>query len=137
MSIGCNCASGLSNTGRPNCVPLQSVTSKLIMVPLFGADGTANFIDLTSPLPTWADLINEVDATKRWFPLPNFENVEMPKADSQFEEANSGRMVFYVKVKEVLQVNFGLMIQRLHCWVNYKTIVVLISVFTSLILTVI
>jgi len=22
MSIGCNCASGLSNTGRPNCVPL-------------------------------------------------------------------------------------------------------------------
>ena len=94
MSIGCNCASGLSNTGRPNCVPLQSVTSKLIMVPLFGADGTANFIDLTSPLPTWADLINEVDATKRWFPLPNFENVELPKADSQFEEANSGRMVF-------------------------------------------
>jgi len=64
------------------------------MVPLFGADGTANFLDLTSPLPTWADLINEVDATKRWFPLPNFENVEMPKADSQFEEANSGRMVF-------------------------------------------
>ena len=94
MSIGCNCASGLSNTGRPNCVPLQSVTSKLIMVPLFGADGTANFIDLGSPLPTWSDLINEVDATKRWFPLPNFENVEMPKADSQFEEANSGRMVF-------------------------------------------
>ena len=94
MSIGCNCASGLSNTGRPNCVPLQSVTSKLIMVPLFGADGTANFIDLTSPLPNWTSLINEVDATKRWFPLPNFENVEMPKADSQFEEANSGRMVF-------------------------------------------
>jgi len=94
MSIGCNCASGLSNTGRPNCVSLQSVTSKLIMVPLFGADGTANFIDLTSPLPVWADLINAEDATKRWFPLPNFENVELPKADSQFEEANSGRMVF-------------------------------------------
>lgn len=94
MSIGCNCASGLSNTGRPNCVSLQSVTSKLIMVPLFGADGTANFIDLTLPLPVWSDLINETDASKRWFPLPNFENVELPKADSQFEEANSGRMVF-------------------------------------------
>ncbi len=94
MSIGCNCASGLSNTGRPNCVSLQSVTSKLIMVPLFGADGTANFIDLTLPLPVWSDLINETDSTKRWFPLPNFENVELPKADSQFEEANSGRMVF-------------------------------------------
>jgi len=94
MSIGCNCASGLSNTGRPNCVSLQSVTSKLIMVPLFATDGTANFLDLSAPLPTWATLVNEADASKRWFPLPNFENVELPKADSQFEEANSGRMVF-------------------------------------------
>lgn len=94
MALGCNCNSGLSNTGRPNCVPLQSVTSKLIMVPLKANDGSLNYIDLTSPLPTWNDLINEVDASKRWFPLPNFENVELPKADSQFEEANSGRMVF-------------------------------------------
>lgn len=94
MSIGCNCTNGLSNTGRPNCVSLQSVTSKLIMVPLVANDGTPNFIDLSAPLPTWSDLINEADASKRWFPLPNFENVELPKADSQFEEANSGRMVF-------------------------------------------
>ena len=94
MALGCNCNSGLSNTGRPNCVPLQSVTSKLIMVPLKANDGTLNFIDLTAPIPTWNDLINQMDASKRWFPLPNFENVELPKADSQFEEANSGRMVF-------------------------------------------
>lgn len=94
MALGCNCNSGLSNTGRPNCVPLQSVTSKMIMVPLKANDGSLNYIDLTAPLPTWDDLINEVDASKRWFPLPNFENVELPKADSQFEEANSGRMVF-------------------------------------------
>lgn len=94
MALGCNCNAGLSNTGRPNCVPIQSVTSKLIMVPLFDADGNQNFIDLTAPVPNWVDLVNEADATKRWFPLPNFENVELPKADSQFEEANSGRMVF-------------------------------------------
>lgn len=92
--LGCNCNAGLSNTGRPNCLPIQSVTSKLIMVPLTANDGTANYLDLTSPLPTWADLINEADASKRWFPLPYFENVELPKADSQFEEASSGRMVF-------------------------------------------
>jgi hypothetical protein len=91
---GCNCNAGLGNTGRPGCVPLQSVTSKLIMVPLKANDGTLNGIDLTAPLPTWSDLINEVDASKRWFPLPAFENVELPKADSQFEEANSGRMAF-------------------------------------------
>jgi hypothetical protein len=92
--LGCNCNAGLSNTGRPNCLPIQSVTSKLIMVPLVANDGTLNYIDLTAALPTWNDLINKNDASKRWFPTPIFENVELPKADSQFEEANSGRMVF-------------------------------------------
>jgi len=91
---GCNCNVGLSNTGRPGCVPLQSVTSKLIMVPLAANDGTLNGIDLAAALPTWSDLINEADSSKRWFPLPEFENVELAKADSQFEEANSGRMAF-------------------------------------------
>jgi hypothetical protein len=64
------------------------------MVPLVANDGTLNYIDLTAPLPAWNSLINEADASKRWFPTPIFENVELPKADSQFEEANSGRMVF-------------------------------------------
>ena len=91
---GCNCNMGLSNTGRPNCVPIQSVTSKLIMVPLKDNAGNDNFIDLTSQLPNWLDLVNEADSSLRWFPLPVFENVELPKADSKFEEANSGRMVF-------------------------------------------
>lgn len=91
---GCNCNVGLSNTGKPGCVPIQSVTASMIMVPLKANDGTLNFIDLTAPLPVWNDLVNEADASKRWFPLPLFENVELPKADSQFEEANSGRMAF-------------------------------------------
>lgn len=92
--LGCNCEAGLSNTGRPNCVPIQSVTSKLILVPKYANDGSINGIDLNAPLPVWNDLVNETDVSKRWFPLPVFENVELPKADSQFEEANSGRMVF-------------------------------------------
>jgi hypothetical protein len=94
MALGCNCNAGLSNTGRPNCVPIQSVTSKLILVPIRANDGTLNGIDLTAPVPVWDDLVNEQDASKRWFPLPAFENVELAKADSQFEEANSGRMAF-------------------------------------------
>lgn len=94
MSLGCNCNAGLSNTGRPGCVPIQSVTASLIMVPLKDNSGNLNGIDLSAPLPVWNDLINEADASKRWFPLPLFENVELPKADSQFEEANSGRMAF-------------------------------------------
>lgn len=94
MSLGCNCEQGLSNTGVPACVPIQSVTSTLIMVPLADSTGVANAIDLTAAVPVWADLVNEADESKRWFPLPAFENVELPKADSQFEEANSGRMAF-------------------------------------------
>ena len=94
MSLGCNCEAGLSNTGRPACIPIQSVTSTLIMVPLTANDGTPNRLDLSVAVPVWNDLINEVDDSKRWFPLPQFENVELPKADSQFEEANSGRMAF-------------------------------------------
>jgi hypothetical protein len=94
MALGCNCNAGLSNTGKPGCLPIQSVTSGLIMVPLTANDGSLNFIDLTATLPTWADLINEADPSKRWFPLQGFENVELPKADTIFEEANSGRMVY-------------------------------------------
>lgn len=94
MALGCSCNVGLSNTGRPNCVPVFSVVSNLIAVPLVANDGTRNGISLTSPLPVWSSLINQADASKRWFPIPAFENVELPKADSQFEEANSGRMVY-------------------------------------------
>ena len=92
--IGCDCNAGLSNTGRPNCVPLFGITSSLIIVPKMANDGTINGIDLSAPVPTWSSLVNEADKSKRWFPLPSFENVELAKADSLFEEANSGRMVY-------------------------------------------
>lgn len=94
MAIGCDCNVGLSNTGRPSCVPLFSIVSSLILVPLTDNDGNKNGIDLNAALPVWSDLVNEADASKRWFPLPSFENVEMPKADSLFEEAGSGRSAF-------------------------------------------
>jgi hypothetical protein len=93
MALGCKCNSGLSNTGQPNCITLQSVTSRLILVPLKDATGALNKVSLTTN-PTWASLFTELDATKRWYPLPVFENVEMAKADSTFEEAPSGRKVF-------------------------------------------
>ncbi len=90
----CDCNAGLSNTGIPSCVPVQGITSSLILVPLTASDGTKNAIDLSASIPVWADYVNESDASKRWFPLPKFENVELPKADSLFEEANSGRKAF-------------------------------------------
>ena len=53
MSLGCNCDSGLSNSGQPNCVPIFSVTSGLIMVPLKANDGTLNGLDLSASVPVW------------------------------------------------------------------------------------
>ena len=96
MALGCNCDTGLSNTGQPSCVTLQSVTSKIIQVPLIANDGTANKINLATAITnsTFTALVNNVDPSKRWYPLPNFENVELAKADTQFEEANSGRKAF-------------------------------------------
>jgi hypothetical protein len=96
MALGCNCDTGLSNTGQPSCVTLQSVTSKIIQVPLIANDGTANKINLSTAITntTFTSLVNNVDPSKRWYPLPNFENVELAKADTQFEEANSGRKAF-------------------------------------------
>ena len=94
MALGCDCDAGLSNTGLPSCLPIQSVTSTLIMVPLKTDAGVLNGIDLSVAVPVWADLTNNVDDSARWFPLPKFENVELPKADSLFEESNSGRMAF-------------------------------------------
>jgi hypothetical protein len=92
---GCNCDMGLGNTGRPNCVPIQSVTSKLILVPLYDVYGNKNRLNMDDvTLDMNVEFINAQDPSQRWFPLPEFENVEMPKADAQFEESNSGRMVF-------------------------------------------
>jgi hypothetical protein len=66
------------------------------MVPLVANDGTLNKLPLgtTITATTFTALVNQVDASKRWYPMPVFENVELPKADSVFEEANSGRKAY-------------------------------------------
>lgn len=96
MSLGCKCDLGLSNTGTPNCITIQSVTSKLILVPIYAQDGTKNKIALGTALTEASvlALLNQSDASKRWFPLGTFENVTMEKAESSFEEAPSGKKVF-------------------------------------------
>lgn len=96
MSLGCKCDLGLSNTGMPNCVTVQSVTSKLILTPLYSTAGVRNKVDLVTPLTEVSvnALLNNADSSLRWFPLGTFENVTMEKAESSFEEAPSGKKVF-------------------------------------------
>jgi len=96
MSLGCKCDSGLSNTGTPNCVTLQSVTSKLILVPIEDNTGAKNKLDLSTTITanTISALINQSDFSKRWYPVGLFENVTLEKAESTFEEAPSGKKQF-------------------------------------------
>lgn len=96
MSLGCKCDLGLSNTGTPNCITIQSVTSQIILVPIYAIDGTKNKIALGTALSETSvnALLNQTDSSKRWFPLGTFENVTMEKAESSFEEAPSGKKVF-------------------------------------------
>ena len=94
--MACQCNVGLNNTGVPGCVPIQSVTKSLILVPIKANDGSYNGVEDTDVLNEayFTALINNADASKRWFPLPEMENIEQPKADSQFEESASGRKAF-------------------------------------------
>ena len=91
--FGCKCGLGLSNTGLPNCVTLQSVTTRLIFVNLKDSTGALTRVDLTA-LPNFSNLFTAVNPKDRWYPLESFDNVEMPIADSSFEETASGRKFF-------------------------------------------
>lgn len=72
----CNCASIMTNTGI-DCTPQLTVTKKLILQPLYDSTGTANFIDLTSPVNAalFTALINQADASKRIYPLPELKDI--------------------------------------------------------------
>lgn len=90
----CSCDVTLSNTGVPSCKPIADVAKKLIIVPLRDNSNNPNRIDVTS-LPDNAgiiDLINEPDASKRYYPLPLIENVTNERGDPITEEFPSGKI---------------------------------------------
>jgi hypothetical protein len=92
----CKCEVGLGNTGTPACAPIASVLRKIVLVPTYDSTGAKNSIDLTATLDAayLTARINDTDSTKRWFPLPDFENVTSERAESTFEEAPSGTRAF-------------------------------------------
>lgn len=96
MSQICNCNVGLSNTGLPNCFPIADVAKRLILVPLFADDGTRNeYLGTTTFNEAFFQArVNDTDASKRWFPLPDIENIEDVRADAIIETYNSGKKVF-------------------------------------------
>jgi len=87
MSVVCSCEVSFLNTGLPNCIPAYRVWKKLIIVPLTANDGTKNKILSSDTLNAafFNGKINNVDSSKRWYPLPKMKNVESTKADSILE----------------------------------------------------
>lgn len=106
--MACSCKYSLSNTGAPNCTPIQGVIKKLIIVPLKASDGSDNYIDLSATLDEayFSDLINEADKSKRWYPTPEMKNVTSEKAESIFEEFEDGSRDF---IKDGVRSFLGLM----------------------------
>lgn len=97
---GCACNAGLGNTGTPNCFPIATVAKKLILVPTYKDDGTRNSIDLSTAALDAAELtalINNADASQRWFPVDPMENVTSERAESILESAPSGKSAFIKK----------------------------------------
>jgi len=94
----CRCGSGLANTGI-DCYAVFAVPRRAYLVPLYDSTGERNKIDFAdidadTAEQYFTDLVNEADATKRWYPLPGFENVDSTRNDNIVETYNSGTTSF-------------------------------------------
>jgi len=114
----CNCTLGLTNSGIPNCQPVMKVARKLIVVPMFQDDGTANEIDLTSDTLDSAFFLGKrdnVDSSQRWYPLPKMENVETSRDNPIKEDFNSGRSI---TIQDGVRTFTGLLVQQYGTFLN-------------------
>ncbi len=92
----------LSNLGASQCGFPMKVARRLIFVPLINELGDANMVPLqdVNKLATWEPAISGIEAggglihkLSRFYVLPNMENVEDTRADTEFYEWNSGQKV--------------------------------------------
>lgn len=91
----CECLVTMQNTGT-KCQPAMQVAKKIILVPIYDNDGVRNFLNLGVAInqATFTNLINEPDSSKRWYPLPNIKNVDIPAVDPITEEFGDGSKFF-------------------------------------------
>lgn len=89
-----NCCESKQNFGHPLCVSDFGVITSVILVPLKNSLGVANIYDLaTLDYNVVKGAFYSLPAS-RWFGLPQLQNVEYAVADTQFEEASSGKKSF-------------------------------------------
>lgn len=93
---GISCCFGLYNYGRGDCVTIIDEVVGFIQVPLRKSDGTENKIVLGSPFTSTqvTALLVNADRKARWYPGPRMFAVDLPIADTVFDEASDGTKSF-------------------------------------------
>jgi hypothetical protein len=92
MSEFCSCDGFLGNTGTPSKQRAVSDSAILIAVPLVADDGTKNQISKSDVIDEAyvSAKINNVDPSKRWYPIGQFTNVTDERADPATESFSDG-----------------------------------------------
>jgi hypothetical protein len=82
----------LTDIGVKKCKSVLEVLKMIIIVPLYGSDGTKNKLTLANAklLSAWVAKFNAVSTEDRFYPTPLLENVSTERAASEFETLNSG-----------------------------------------------
>lgn len=89
MSDSCLCGSGMNNTGLASCLPAFKKTTGIILVPMFANDGTRNYIDMSTTIDLTAK-VQDTDKSKRFYPIQDLKDVELPVADTKFKTYKDG-----------------------------------------------
>src|SRR3990170_4598150 len=108
---GCKCESGLLNTGA-GCSPLMDVTDKIIVVPIYDSTGAKNRIQLSSfafDSTSFKALINQSDASKRWYPVPRLKNVTDERAEPELETFDDNTKI---PIRQGLREFTGLAVEK-------------------------
>lgn len=82
----CDCNFTMANTGT-DCTPMMEVTKKLYYVPVYNSAGTRNFISLAATLDAayLTARLNDIDPSKRWYPLPDMKDIHDTRGDAIYE----------------------------------------------------
>jgi hypothetical protein len=92
MSLDCSCNATLQNTGTPNCPTLRSIARHMMLVAEIADDGTVNSLGQSAySVAGLAAKLDNTNKTKRFYPILNLENVSDERAETMFQEFNSGR----------------------------------------------
>lgn len=92
----CECGAGILNMGSPACSETLGVARRPVFVNLYANDGTKNRITLASAFGSaeYTALVNQADKSKRWYPGPKIDTVDMPKAEPNYVTLESDEKRF-------------------------------------------